>query len=443
MAYIGQYTIQILQEHVMKKLVIDNIGPINHVELNMKRVNVIIGPQSAGKSCILKIACFCAWAEKRIQLEQSKNGFSDFNYVIENLIVFHRLSGFLRNGSMISYKTDQLSFLIDFDKKTFNLTWGSKNKRYSYIRSRVSYIPAERNLVSSIPNWFDVKMDSTNLKSFISDWNYSHKLCTGNSSLPIINLGVDYVYDTLSDADYVKLDNGKQIDLSNASSGLQSVIPMWVYLDYLFRKQYSPNEMSSSKTETENEEIAQHIYDSKYKKGIKKAGESGNLYFGKVGVTKRMFASKEDFEEFKSLVHSYTLTDHADIYLEEPEQNLFPQTQVELIYDLLKNSSVHKDSIFIATHSPYVLYALNNCMLGYIVGEKHTPEDLGFKVHSDSWINPKDVAVWELRDGGFSSKVDTKFLTLQDNNGLIRDNYFDRVMKSIMSEFTNLVSFYE
>ena len=31
-----------------KKLIIDNIGPIKHVELDLKRVNVIIGPQSAG-----------------------------------------------------------------------------------------------------------------------------------------------------------------------------------------------------------------------------------------------------------------------------------------------------------------------------------------------------------------------------------------------------------
>ena len=59
-----------------KKLIIDNIGPISHVELDLKRVNVIIGPQSAGKSCILKLACFCAWAEKRIQLEQDDNSGS-------------------------------------------------------------------------------------------------------------------------------------------------------------------------------------------------------------------------------------------------------------------------------------------------------------------------------------------------------------------------------
>ena len=49
----------------MRKLVIHHIGPVKHVDLVLKRINVVIGPQSAGKSCILKVACFCAWAEKK------------------------------------------------------------------------------------------------------------------------------------------------------------------------------------------------------------------------------------------------------------------------------------------------------------------------------------------------------------------------------------------
>ncbi len=427
----------------MKKLIIHHIGPITHIELNLKRVNVIIGPQSAGKSCVLKIACFCAWAEKRIQLEQGKNGFADFGFIKENLIDFHKMNGFFNEDSLIEYKSEYLSFTIDFSKEVFDLHWGNSKKRYSYKRPRVSYIPAERNLVSSIPNWFDVKMDSTNLKSFIADWTYAHKLCADDALLPILNLGVRYFYDKQDNQDYILLDNDKKIDLSNASSGLQSVIPMWVYLDYLFNKQYSPNEMSSAKTETENEEIAQHIYESKYKRGIRKAGEDGSLFIGKVGLTKRMFVSKEDFEEFQSLVHAYTQTSHSSIFLEEPEQNLFPLTQVDLMYELLKKTSHHQDSLFIATHSPYILYALNNCMLGYKVHNK-IPEDMDdLRKHQKSWVNPKEVAVWEIRDGKLSSEMDNKDMTLQDSDGLIRGNYFDRVMKQIMTDFSNYSVFYD
>ena len=177
---------------------------------------------------------------------------------------------------------------------------------------------------------------------------YAHKLCSDEAMLPVLNLNVSFFYDKQTDNDYILLDDGKKMKLTDASSGLQSVIPMWVYLDYLFRKQYSPNEMLSSKTETENEEIAQHIYESKFKNTAKQVGENGEVFIGKFGLTKRMFASKEDFEEFKQLVSAYTQTSHSDIYLEEPEQNLFPLTQVELVYELLKNTALHNDNLFIA-----------------------------------------------------------------------------------------------
>ena len=54
----------------MQKLTIKNFGPIKSASLDFKRVNVLIGPQSSGKSTILKIASFCNWVEKKIQLTQ-------------------------------------------------------------------------------------------------------------------------------------------------------------------------------------------------------------------------------------------------------------------------------------------------------------------------------------------------------------------------------------
>lgn len=419
----------------MKTLIIDNVGPLKHVELNMKQINVIIGPQSAGKSCILKIACFCAWAEKRVQMEQGKNGFSEFDYVVENLVKFHKMEGFFTEESRIEYKSENVKITIDFKKEEMSLDWGRGAKRWQYRRTRVSYIPAERNLLSTIPNWFDVRMDGTNLKSFMGDWTYAHKMCGENAQLPILGLGVKFFYDKSEDKDFVMLDNGVRLELHNASSGLQSVIPMWVYLDYLFTKQYLPGEMSNSRTDSENEEIAKHIYESKFKKGLKKAAEEGSLIVEKVGLNKRSFASKKDLEECKKLVQAYTVTDHSDIYLEEPEQNLFPATQADLIRELLRKSSIRDDGLFIATHSPYILFSLNNCLLGGMVSNK-IPDELKTEFgNTDSWINPAKVSVWELRDG--------EIKCLQDKKGLIRDNYFNRVMKQVMGEFSNLTAFYE
>ena len=55
----------------MEHLKINQIGAIKSVDIDLNKINVIIGPQSSGKSTICKIACYCSWVEKRICLSQS------------------------------------------------------------------------------------------------------------------------------------------------------------------------------------------------------------------------------------------------------------------------------------------------------------------------------------------------------------------------------------
>lgn len=411
----------------MKKLVIENIGPIKKAELDLKRINVVIGPQSAGKSCILKIACFCAWAEKRVLLEQGKNGFANFDYVFENLVVFHKLDGYIHSGSLVEYQSDFVHFTCDFDSKKFDLT--ISDNCWEYKRGKISYIPSERNLVAAIPNWFEVKFGNTNIRNFISDWNGVRGMYNSGNMLDVLNLNVKYFFDNESSRDYVLLKDGVKLNLTNASSGLQSVIPMWAYLNFLFNEQYSAKLPSNIVSDSENDTVLFHIYEKRYKKTLMQITADEERFFGKIGRLTLPFISKEDHLECKRLYENFTSTAYSDVYLEEPEQNLFPQTQVELVQSLLKNTSRHLDGLFVATHSPYLLYAINNCMLGYMVKDKMQEE-----IPTDSLVNPCDVAACELRDG--------TVVSLQDEDGLIRGNYFDRVMKRVMNEFSNYASYY-
>ena len=58
------------------------------------------------------------------------------------------------------------------------------------------------------------------------------------------------------------------------------------------------------------------------------------------------------------------------------------------------------------------------------------------EIPEGSRVDPGNVAVWELREGEIYADSE-----IQDNRGLIRDNYFDRVMKGVMVEFRNLMNF--
>ena len=300
----------------MKHLVIRNLGPLHEADIELKRINVIIGSQSSGKSCVLKTACYCTWVEKRIELTQSADFFAKDGNFLNELERFHKLKGYIKADTFISYESDFMAFSYNNANKMFTFKW--KEGRWDYCRSKVTYIPAERNLVAAIPNWFQVKFADDNIRDFMADWETARQATTND--LFVLNLGVSYHYDTNTKSDKVQVSDDVTLDFTNTSSGLQSVIPLCVHLNYIMGKQAEKIESFANMEEHSkllvklNEEAKKEVYDN------------------------------------------YVHTHHCDVFLEEPEANLFPPTQtvlVEWLIDLMKEEK--PCNLFVATHSPYIL----------------------------------------------------------------------------------------
>ena len=215
----------------MNKLTIRNFGPIKAVTVDLKKFTVIIGPQSSGKSCILKIASFCKWLEKRIELSQNPDKYLSEETVRTELLQFHKLNGFQQDDTFIKYESQFMLFSIAFDgngKLNFDFQW--KRNRWRYKRPAIACIPAERNIVAAIPNWFDVKLVHNNIRNYMSDWEESRQLFSMSNSLPILDLGTAYYYNLTENSDKIVVDKqGHTIDFTNASSGLQSIVPLYVF----------------------------------------------------------------------------------------------------------------------------------------------------------------------------------------------------------------------
>jgi len=302
----------------MKHLVIRNLGPLKEANVELKRINVIIGSQSSGKSCVLKTACYCTWVEKRIELTQTADFFATEGNFLKELERFHKLKGYIKDDTFISYESDFMAFSYDNATKTFKFDW--KEGRWNYRRSKVTYIPAERNLVAAIPNWFQVKFADDNIRDFMADWETARQATTND--LSVLNLGVSYHYDANTKSDKVQVSDGVTLDFTNTSSGLQSVIPLYVHLSHITSIKH--NRIESFANLQENSTLL----------------------------------AKLDEEDKKDIYANYVHTHHCDIFLEEPEANLFPPTQSNLVEWLLDMTKGEQPSnLFIATHSPYILNA--------------------------------------------------------------------------------------
>ncbi len=240
----------------MKRITISDFGPIWEADILLKDVNVIIGEQSIGKSCVLKVSCFCSWVEKRIEIEQNARRFEKKGGFINELVNFHRLDGYVHGNTIIGYESDFMKFYYDA-KHGFIYEW--KEKRWDYKRPKVSYIPAERNLVAVIPNWFEVRSVANNIQDFMVDWSEARKSFKSNKE--ILNLNVAYHYEESTESDQIKMSNGQILPFANVSSGLQSLIPLYIHLVNITSKKYQEKEVNSVKHKSEIEKLFNSLYE--------------------------------------------------------------------------------------------------------------------------------------------------------------------------------------
>ncbi|WP_165022171.1 MULTISPECIES: AAA family ATPase [unclassified Dysgonomonas] len=427
-------------------LVIKNIGPIRDVDIHLTKINVIIGPQSSGKSTIDKIACYCSWVEKRVCRLQSFDFFLEDGAFAKELVRFHKLDGYLREDSRIEYESDfiKIAYLHSTGKPT--MEWGVK--RYEFKRPKISYIPSERNMVAAISNWFEVKFDDNNILSFMADWDNARKIYSKESPIEILNLDAKYYYDASSKSDWVivgncvssiEKENREEIilELTNTSSGLQSLIPLYVLIDFCINGIYK-YEKSSVETLSEDDKLNLELL--KYKLNVNTAEEILSTINHIRKALENEDVNDESVKkilEYSSLKNNFISNNFTKIYLEEPEANLFPSTQRDLIYSLLQTIKKREaDSIMITTHSPYILYALNNCMKGYSVKDKVPKEEIGNFKSYNAWTDPKDISVWEIDYNNGTLKS-----IKNEERGTIGAHYFNRVMKETMDEYYDLLNY--
>ena len=395
----------------MNKLTIRNFGPIKSVTIDLRKFTVIIGPQSSGKSCILKIASFCKWLEKRIELSQNPDKYLSEETIKVELLQFHKLNGFQKNNTFIKYESQFMAFSIAFDemgKTSFDFQW--KRNRWRYKRPAIAYIPAERNIIAAIPNWFDVKLVHNNIRNYMSDWEEARQLFSKSNSLPILDLDTSYYFNLMENTDKIVVDKqGHTIDFTNASSGLQSIVPLYVLISYLSDKGTYQAGVSSVANDKEHEKL-------------------------KLMVERNTEVPKS--LSVHEIIENLSRTQHTEIYLEEPEENIFPKTQYQLVKWLAQMMNVSADNcISMTTHSPYILSSLNNLIQASEAIEKDfrnaeiiKQEVLG----SEDVVELKSISVYSMKDGHARSIMDEELR-------LISQSALDSASDDISEDFSKLL----
>ena len=415
-------------------LKIKNIGPLKDIELEINRVNVFIGPQSSGKSTIAKIISFCQWLEKDILMHQGQNHI-DQTYWEQNLFTYHKIASYFDSSSFIDYTGNLVSFTFHTPQDYQISITGDLSKEKM---CKITYIPSERNYVA-IPNISTLSMEPNYIRDFIFDWLLIRNRYSKETPQNVIGLGVKYYFDK-NQGDVITLDNGKNISLNEASSGLQAVIPLLVSLSYSTEWIYNHNQdLSFDKFSALHKTFIKEIYkkdeipsmlleDAKIKQitaelfsSLQNVSQGGNI--------------PEDLKDAANLVNRLGKPHSTFMIIEEPEENLFPSTQYELIkYIFSFINSRDENAVVLTTHSPYIMTSINNLIqAGNVITDNElNKEQVSPIIGKDTFIRYNDVNAMAIQNGYIYSIKD-------DEYQLISATALDTASEIINQDFEKLL----
>ena len=321
----------------LPRIKIKNFGPITETGsaennwLYVNKVTVFIGDQGSGKSTIAKLLSTFMWMEKalvrgdvNIKSLQRKGKFKN------SFLKYHRLGEYFKSTSEIFFEGTK----FDFSVKNGEIKIKEKIEDFTYDLPQIMYVPAERNFISYVTRPSELKISSESLQEFLTEFNNAKQRLKHPISLPVGNIELDY--DKLNDILNLKGKNYK-IRLSDSSSGFQSLIPLFLVSEYLAKAVHNPS-------------------DSNPMSGLERQNFSTEM---KTILEKTDFTEEQRRLALSVLSSKFNKKAFINI-VEEPEQNLFPNSQWKMLNSLLKlNNLDHENKLIITTHSPYIINYLS------------------------------------------------------------------------------------
>lgn len=386
----------------MTHITIKYVGPLKEISLDIKRINVFMGPQSSGKSTIAKIISQALWAEKNFLTMGEEYDF------YRGLLDFHNMDKnyFSNSEAEIIYESPWCVIRMKYEegKRAPKTVYEKKKNKQLYRNSKIEYIPAERNFVASIENIHKYKETYNSAIGFLNDWHAAKSSYQRRKSFDVElpDLLFSYRYKESEERDIIRVGDS-EVNLQSGSSGQQSVLPLLLVAEDVMVSAYN----------------TQRIFSPAEKSHIKKRAPALSSIvdvLSEMGKGARTKAIEKRLNELWQKIGYQADYGCTHLIVEEPEQNLYPSTQRGLLKHLvscLSKDTKHNHTLTITTHSPYILYALNNCMLAGLVAQENN--DAIEKLSGITKVNPADVGLWLLKDGEILSlQRQNTFLLTQD-----------------------------
>lgn len=426
---------------MQSRLIVKDFGPIKFVDLDLRNVNVFIGPQASGKSAVAKIYTIFKAPRKFLRSsngelnQKTLNTESSFKEILEE----YNIHSFLKSETEIQfdselhsvhYKDGNLIYTPKLQKKIQELEGLNKE----FLNNKESIIVGFEDLSDKFI-FFDIRVH--NILKLDNNEKYDY--------------GRTKKFNNLTQENFSKIiDIIKAIE-NNLSTNAALYIPAErnfiniiknFSLNLLLNNVPIPKHILSFGAELEKSPITEidlnFLHENLMYKSVNGEDRIYTDNNNSIKLTEAASGIQSVLPILIPVLHRRTTIEHRSFVIEEPELNLFPLAQYELIKYLesSRQEVIWEDYGTIhtyTTHSPYILSALNNLLFANRVKTKMRAkaEERVDKI-IPTGINPYYFTAYQICDGNAKPIFNRE-------SGLIDENYIDEASDRMGDDFDALM----
>ncbi len=453
------------------RLIVKNFGPIESADLDLKSVNVFIGPQASGKSTIAKLYTICNSPRLYHDFNDKRNSYFSNTKNKEDLELFKEPSIEKFRDTLEDYS------IIDCLNSKTEIVFESTTHKLDIRKNRIVF--TDKIDLSKINEYFEendfinCKKEFKKLSNISDNFDFSYKFSIFWERLSQKDkLRSDEEFTDL----YRSFSKNFNYDLDLSEKEILRIIERanQTKKEFFFKSPlYIPAErviinlLKQAAISFQNLEIPipKHLINfasiyanasfeiKEFDLGFLKEGTlykyingEDRIYFSK----RKNMKLSESASGFQSIVpiilpieymkNRQSREANYSFVIEEPETNLFPRAQYDLLKLLESGRSedfgkIDKGTMhFYTTHSPFFLSSLNNLLFAFIKGnekERKNFSKIDKIISKRSWINPKDFSGYQILNGKIKS-------IFNKESGLIESNLIDQVSEDIINDFRKI-----
>lgn len=390
----------------MQTLSIKNFLLLQNIEIEIKKINILIGSQASGKSIIAKLVHFFNGIGKHFQnsivegqpiKQAKKNAIAEFekNFPINSWngtefeITYNSFGQIIKLTSHVTKSKTKIELEIPEDLTSF---YAQANRKLSRVKNNES---EHFNLLRTPRATYYSK----HIKPIIKNEAFY-----GYFLNPIFIPASRSFFSSLSNNIFSFLASNVNIDPYIKEFGSYYESAKSAYFDNIITKRIDTATFTEIKKRVENLIKGRYVYKNKQ--------DLISTRHGDIPLSSASSGQQETIPLLLVLsIYPFFRTNHEELFfIEEPEAHLFPDAQGEIVSLF---SFIHKKcntGYFITTHSPYVLAAFNNLILSSnLIEDGLLDEQEALKINSFGHpIDFKNVSAYIIDNGICKSIIDNE-----------------------------------